>query len=193
MPKGNLPREGSALHGFTKGSREERKRYLSRWKLINKIVVPLYQVGLIPALGIGGVILLLKTRGRRSGTIRTTPLEYRRKGGSLYIFAGRGRKADWYKNMMAAQDAVTVRVGFSEYRPAIRVLENPNEKEALLRWYVTQFPRAASYLFGWDRNKDDPETTDISALVTIIEIVELKKIVDVGKGLKPESSRTPAF
>lgn len=77
--------------------------------------------------------------------------------------------------MIAAQEAVTVRVGFSEYKPSIRVLENPDEKEALLRWYVAQFPRAAGYLFSWDRKKDDPETTDISALVSIIEIVELDR------------------
>jgi len=175
MPNGDFPREGSALHGFSRGSREEKKRYLNRWKLLNKFIVPLYHVGLIPALGIGRVILLLTTRGRRSGILRTTPLEYRRKGDCLYIFAGRGRKADWYKNMIAAQESVTVRVGFSEYKPSIRILENPDEKEALLRWYVTQFPRAAGYLFGCNRKKDDPKATDISSLVTIIEIIELNR------------------
>lgn len=170
-----FPREGSALHGFSKGSREDRKRYLSRWKLLNKVVVPLYRVGLIPALGIGDVILLLSSKGRKSGILRTTPLEYRKKGDKIYIFAGRGRKADWFKNVLASPSQVTARVGFSQYNPMIRVLDNSDDKEAMLRWYIAQFPRAAGYLFGWDRKRDDPETTDISSLVSIIEIIELSK------------------
>lgn len=174
MPDGDLPREGSALHGFTKGSKEERKRYLGQWRVINRIVVPLYSVGLIPLLGISRFILLLTTIGRRSGIPRVVPLEYRRKDGLLYIFAGRGRRADWFKNMTSTPERVKVKVGFREYTPTIRVLSDAIEKEAMLRWYVTQFPGAAGYLFGWDKKKDDPETTDITSLVNVLEIIELQ-------------------
>jgi deazaflavin-dependent oxidoreductase (nitroreductase family) len=170
-----FPRKGSAIYLFSKGSRDERKKNLRRWKLLNWVIVPLYKVGVLPLLGVGRILLLLSTKGRRSGIIRTTPLEYRKKDNRIYIFAGRGWKADWYRNLKADPEAVVVRVGFSEYKPTVRFLEDQAQKEEMLKWYVTQFPRASGFLFGWDKKRDDLETSDLSTLVSILEIIELRK------------------
>ncbi|MBV9579302.1 MAG: nitroreductase family deazaflavin-dependent oxidoreductase [Chloroflexi bacterium] len=56
-------------------------------------------------------IVLLTTRGRRSGRPRTTPLTYMPLDQSVVIYAGaRGERSDWYRNLLA-RPSVLVRVG----------------------------------------------------------------------------------
>jgi len=64
-----------------------------------------------PALGAGlgplfvtpvtGSILLLRTRGRRSGLVREAPLGYVIHDGSIYVCAGFGRGTAWLANLHA--------------------------------------------------------------------------------------------
>ena len=62
-----LPRKGSAIYALLTKDREKRKRALRRFKLVNKFIVPLYRVGLLPLLGFGRAGLLLIVPGRRTG------------------------------------------------------------------------------------------------------------------------------
>jgi deazaflavin-dependent oxidoreductase (nitroreductase family) len=62
-------------------------------------------------------LLLLTTRGRRSGEPRTTPMMYVRLDDRLYVIAsnaGAPRDPDWYLNL-AADPEVTVEIGSDEY------------------------------------------------------------------------------
>jgi deazaflavin-dependent oxidoreductase (nitroreductase family) len=79
-----------------------------RMKNIQKIHRLLYAVGLGPV--IGRIILLLTTKGRRSGSKRVTPLQYERIGNDYYVGAARGMKADWVRNLQC-DPHVEVRVG----------------------------------------------------------------------------------
>ena len=49
---------------------------------------------------VGKFILLLTHIGRKSGTRYVTPLQYEKIGESYYVGAGRGRKADWFCNIL---------------------------------------------------------------------------------------------
>jgi deazaflavin-dependent oxidoreductase (nitroreductase family) len=52
---------------------------------------------------VGMPVLLLTTRGRRSGRPRTVPLTYIRDGGALILVAsygGRPRNPDWFENLV---------------------------------------------------------------------------------------------
>ena len=50
---------------------------------------------------IGKFILLLAHTGRKSGTRYATPLQYEKIDGAYCIAAGRGAKADWFRNIQA--------------------------------------------------------------------------------------------
>ncbi len=81
----------------------------SGWfKRLLRLPIVLYRAGL--GWLIGGRFMLLTTKGRKTGLPRTTPVEYFRMGDDLYVFAGRGKKAHWYKNLRA-NPIVVVQVG----------------------------------------------------------------------------------
>ena len=75
---------------------------------------------LIPLTGgrltvaVGQPVLLLHTRGAKSGQPRTTPLLYTRHGQAYVIVASKAGAAHhpaWYHNLRAHPDAVTIEVG----------------------------------------------------------------------------------
>ena len=57
--------------------------------------------------GVGGRMLVLEHRGRSSGRVYRTPLNFTPGPGSAYCVAAFGPEADWYRNALAATD-VTV-------------------------------------------------------------------------------------
>lgn len=73
-------------------------RLLNRW-----YAVPAVRLGLAPlhANPITGSWLLLRTTGRRSGRIREAPLGYAIVDGAVYVSAGFGRGAYWFRNIEA--------------------------------------------------------------------------------------------
>ena len=168
-----FPREGSALHNMLKGDRETKRRSLKNWKQMNKIVVFLYELGLLPLIGGGYYIVLLYTKGRRTGKTRVTPLEYRKRDDSVLLFSARGASSDWYRNLKAHPDGAQLRVGFKKYNPIVEFVDEPETIEEIMRWYVRKHPRSSGFIFGWDPKRDDPEKTDLTSLVETIKIVKL--------------------
>jgi deazaflavin-dependent oxidoreductase (nitroreductase family) len=45
--------------------------------------------------------VLLRVRGRRSGLVRETPLNYLVAEGSIWVVAGFGPRSEWYRNLVA--------------------------------------------------------------------------------------------
>ncbi|MCW4051415.1 MAG: nitroreductase family deazaflavin-dependent oxidoreductase [Candidatus Bathyarchaeota archaeon] len=171
-----FPRKGSALYSLTQEDPEKRRRTLQNWKRINHVVVFLYKTGLLTLVG-SGYFLLLITVGRRTGKRRTTPLEYRKKDEVIHLFASRGKKTDWLRNLKANPSEARVRIGFRSFRPEIKVLD-ADEKEEAIRWYISSFPRAAGFLFGWDPYIDDLERTSLTSLIAQLEVIQVRKKLD---------------
>ncbi len=46
-------------------------------------------------------VLVLTTMGRKSGQLRSTPLQFEEVKGIYYVASARGTKADWYRNLVA--------------------------------------------------------------------------------------------
>ena len=44
-------------------------------------------------------------------------------------------------------------------------------KNEFFKWYVSKYPTAAKYLFGWNPKKDVLETTDFSSFSELVEII----------------------
>jgi len=170
-----LPRRGSGLYPMVSGDQEQEKRTLGWFRRLNRfLVVPLYRLRILPLLGAGRVILVLATKGRRSGKTRWTPLEYRRRGDEIFVFSGRGERADWFRNMEADRGSVRVLLGFREHRPRVEVVEEEDEKVDLFRFYVSTWPWAAKTMLGWDPELDDPETADFEPLIELLEVIRLR-------------------
>ena len=72
----------------------------------NPIIRKLYRTPiLLYRLGLGKLfdkyIMIISTIGRKSGKIRRTPIEYFRKGDTIYAISGFERDPDWYQNLKA--------------------------------------------------------------------------------------------
>jgi deazaflavin-dependent oxidoreductase (nitroreductase family) len=65
----------------------------------------MWRIGLGPWINawpaVGGRIMVLTHKGRRSGRRHQTPVNYAPEGDAVYCTAGFGRRADWYRNLMA--------------------------------------------------------------------------------------------
>jgi deazaflavin-dependent oxidoreductase (nitroreductase family) len=70
---------------------------------MNKYVgVPALKMGLGRYISnpLTGYLMILRTRGRKSGEMRDAPLGYTISGDCVYCIAGFGRRAHWYQNVL---------------------------------------------------------------------------------------------
>jgi deazaflavin-dependent oxidoreductase (nitroreductase family) len=83
---------------------------------------------LLCRLGLGGpaagTVLLLVTRGRRSGKPRYTGLNYARDGETVYVISGFGERTDWIRNLVA-DPHVEVRIGRRRWSALATVVTDP--------------------------------------------------------------------
>jgi deazaflavin-dependent oxidoreductase (nitroreductase family) len=100
---------------------------------------------------VGGVwegtpLLLLTTRGAKSGERRTTPMGYMPDGDRLIVFAANGGEPpnpDWYHNLVA-HPHVTVEVGTQTF-DAIAVVTEDAERNRLWMQGVALYPFLAEH------------------------------------------------
>ena len=74
------------------------------FKLLNRcFMVPVHRAGLGAWVStpVGGWILVLLIRGRKSGMVRETPLNYLIAEGGAWVLAGFGPRTEWYRNLLA--------------------------------------------------------------------------------------------
>ncbi len=127
-------------------------------------MVALYRRGL--GRIVAGWLLLLTTRGRRSGRPYTTPLGYvsanapglpNPPGAVVYLFRAAPGGADWLANVRA-QPEVKVRIGLRCYHARARILRGERQRRHALARYLqgrTLPARAARRAFGLDCARPD--------------------------------------
>lgn len=101
-----------------------KNRNWRKMKPVQNLHRLLYKVGLGPV--VGKIILLLTTTGRKSGLLRTTPLQYELIDGKYYLGAARGKSADWVRNI-EANPKVQIRVKRLAFSGTARVVCDPLE------------------------------------------------------------------
>ncbi len=116
------------------------------WKrLLFRAPLLLYRVGLGWLLG--KRFLLLNHLGRKSGLARKTVLEvvnYDSETDTYYIASGYGKKAQWYKNIVADPN-VNIQVGLRRLAVQAMPLE-PDESGEMMVKYAKKYPKAAKAL-----------------------------------------------
>ena len=94
----------------------------------------------------GAPILLLTTRGARSGATYTTPLVYTRDGERLVIIASKGgapTNPAWYHNLVA-NPSVTLEVGAEKFEATATVAQG-EERDRLFDAQAALMPNFAQY------------------------------------------------
>lgn len=87
-------------------SKKEAEQVMRQvFKRLNPLMLWHWRLGMGPYLnfwpsGLGRFVVLVH-RGRKSGRIYRTPVNYAEMAGDVYVTAGFGKGADWYRNSMA--------------------------------------------------------------------------------------------
>jgi deazaflavin-dependent oxidoreductase (nitroreductase family) len=108
----------------------------------------------------GQPLLLLHTKGARTGLARVTPMVCLENGTRLFVFAskdGADTHPDWFHNV--SQDpAVFIEVGTRAFAAVARVLDEP-DRSTILAHAAERFPRLAE------------NVTMTSRIIPVIELV----------------------
>jgi deazaflavin-dependent oxidoreductase (nitroreductase family) len=94
----------------------------------------------------GMPVLLLTTRGRKSGRERTVPVVPHRDGDTLYVIASMGgapQNPAWYVNLKANPE-VGVQLGANKFRARAQTLEEP-ERARIWAQITAAMPNFADY------------------------------------------------
>jgi len=122
---------------------------LSRWlRPLQRSLLAVNDILVAPALHTGfgrlignpltGRLMLLRTRGRRTGRVREAPLGYVIRGGAIWCVAGYGRRTPWYLNLLADPD-VEVRLPSRTIKGIARPVDDPAEWLAAYRALIASF------------------------------------------------------
>jgi deazaflavin-dependent oxidoreductase (nitroreductase family) len=74
------------------------------FRLFNKFfMVPMFQLGFGPFFGnpFTGYIMVLKVKGRKTGKVRLTPVNYAIHRGHIYCISGGRTTSDWFRNLLS--------------------------------------------------------------------------------------------
>jgi deazaflavin-dependent oxidoreductase (nitroreductase family) len=153
---------------------KSKKQFYTSFKMFNTVIAPLYRLGLLPLVGFGKLVIVLTTRGRKSGKMRRTPIGYFRYEGQLYVISGWGKDANWYKNILAYPNDVYVQAGFRHFHACAEIVTDREELHRLMKWLVLYHTTGAeAKAMGWDPKRDNAETADFSGMFEKMVIVRL--------------------
>ncbi|MHA1995940.1 MAG: nitroreductase family deazaflavin-dependent oxidoreductase [Candidatus Hodarchaeales archaeon] len=169
-----FPKNGTWFYRLMHHTGFDLPRSYKWFKRVNKVfMVPLYRLRVLPLFGVGWMIVMITTVGRKTGKTRRTPLEFHRIEGVIHITAGRGEKTDWVRNIRANPDKVRVQVGFKSFQAKVEFIDDVLEKIQYIEWLVTKLPREAKTGFGWDPKEDTIENSDFTPLAKFLTVIKL--------------------
>lgn len=158
--------EGYLRSGFT---------CFNRW-----FMVPVHRAGLGAWVStpVGGYMLLLRVRGRKSGVIRETPLNYVVAEGAAWVVAGFGPRTEWYRNLQADPRVEAWLPGRRLTGTATEEL-NPQVRARILPVLIRSTPLPGSMIGV------NPFTAPDEAIIKALEWVPLIRITADAEWLDP--------
>lgn len=128
-----------------------------------------YALGLGPV--VGRLVLLLTTRGRRSGRLRVTPLQYEEIDGDIVVGSSRGTRGVWHWNILA-DPQVRVRVGSRAFHGIAEPTTDPRRIADFLQVRLDRHPRMVRAILRSEGLPEHPGRSDLemyaSKLVTVV-------------------------
>ncbi len=157
----SFPMPGTPYYGYIDDPNYQSK-FLGSFKFLNKLIVPLYPITALLFRLFGFKVYLLTHKGRTSGTIYRTPLEYDFVDGVMQGGGVNPRKSNWFRNIQAHPDEVWVQVGSRKFHARIEMLGDQGSID-VMKFYVRTHPNYSRFI-GWDPDLDDLETADFSQI-----------------------------
>ena len=152
--------------------RASRLAHLAFRVLNPKSTVPIIRSGLGAWMGtpIGGWLLVIRVRGRKSGLGHDVPLSYLIEGGCAWVMAGFGPKTQWYRNLLIDPHVELVLPG---RQPMRAIAEEVRDREIRNR-IVPHLVRATGmpgYMAGADPFRQSAERIlDVTSWVPLIRL-----------------------
>ena len=143
------------------------------WKRIRKVQrihQNLYAAGL--GWVVGWIILLLEHTGRKTGKRYVTPLQYEEIEGSIHVGAGRGSRADWYRNILA-NPQVHVQLGHRSFDGWAEPVTDQPRKLAFLKYRFKRHPFMLGLLMKFHHLPMRPSDEQLEELAETLAIVIL--------------------
>ncbi len=127
-------------------------------------------------LGLGALLpplhlMVLTTRGRKSGLPRRTAIEFRRHGRKVYVVSGWGARPDWYQNLLVNPQA-TVQIGGRALAARAQVVTDPAEALRALYLFRRVAPARYDAVLGAiiEATVNTRTLPDVSAQFTIVRL-----------------------
>jgi deazaflavin-dependent oxidoreductase (nitroreductase family) len=136
-----------------------------------RLPVVLYRLGLGPLVSLLPLLVVI-TRGRKSGLPRPSVLEYRRHGTKHYIVSAWGRRTQWFQNLME-YPLVTVQNGWEHFGARASIVEDSGEALRVLYLFRKKAPIIYDALLARlsDKNTVNARTLpDISSQFVIVRL-----------------------
>jgi deazaflavin-dependent oxidoreductase (nitroreductase family) len=130
----------------------------------------IYAVGLGRILG--HFVLLLTTRGRRTGRPRVTPLQYEEIDDTFVVASARGTRADWYRNLVV-DPTVAIRVGRSRVTAIAEPTTDRGAIADLLEFRLERHPCFVGTVLRLRGVPRQPERRDLEAYAGRLAMVTL--------------------
>ena len=131
---------------------------------------------LLYAIGLGSLygrlVLLLTTRGRRTGKPRITPLQYEQVHGDFVVASARGKAADWYRNVVA-DPCVEVRVRRIRFTGVAEACTEPGRIADFLELRLERHPRLVGWIFRVRGIPANPTRAQLEAYASGLAMVTI--------------------
>jgi deazaflavin-dependent oxidoreductase (nitroreductase family) len=153
---------------------------------MSRVLVPLHRAFIplnalaVPALEAGfgalfsnpatGYLMVLRTRGRRTGKMRTAPLGYVILDGAIYCCAGFGRETAWYRNLLADSAVEVVLPGRTLIGMAADVTDS-GERARAYRALIASLGGIGRMALGDLQRLDDETLLAEHAAIPLVRIV----------------------
>jgi deazaflavin-dependent oxidoreductase (nitroreductase family) len=131
----------------------------------------LYNLGLGPF--IGRFVLLLTTRGRKTGLPRVTALQYEEKDGSILLGSSRGTRADWYRNILA-DPHVSIRYKGGEFRGLANPCSDPSPIADFLEYRMKLHPKMVGAILRSEGLPAVPSRRDLEEYASTLAMVTIR-------------------
>ncbi len=131
----------------------------------------LYALGFGPI--VGRLILLLTTRGRKTGLSRVTALQYEEIDGAIIVGSSRGTQADWYRNILA-NPHVLVRVKSGEFRGLAEASTDPARIADFLEYRLKRHPKMVGAILRAEGLPATPSREDLERYACRLAMVIIR-------------------